>query len=92
MGNELEGVAKSLTDAMNGKNSLKLEQIIRLLSTESGKKILASLMADGGENVKRAANGAKNGDMSGVQNIISSIAGTEEGRNVLGELMRDENK
>ena len=92
MGNELEGLVKNLTGAMSGKDELKLEQIIRLLSTDSGKKILASLMADGGENIKRAAAGAKSGDMSGVQSIISSIASTEEGRDVLNELMRNKNQ
>lgn len=92
MGNELEGLAKNLADTVNGKGGFKLEHIIRLLSTEGGKRVLASLLSDGGERVKRAAASAKDGDMSGVQAIISSIADTEEGRQLLGELMRESGK
>ncbi len=92
MGNELEGLAKSLADTVGGKGGMNFEKLIKLFSTDSGKKILASLLADGGERVKRAASGAKSGDMSGVQGIISSISETDEGKQLLAELMRDAQK
>ena len=88
MANELEGLAKNLTDAISGKGNISFEKLIRLFSTDSGKRILASLVADGGDRVKRAAMGAKSGDMSGVQGLVASIAETEEGRALLAEFMR----
>jgi len=89
MSNELDGLAKGLNDAVNGKGGLKLEQVIKLLATENGKKILSLLMSDGGERVKKAAVKAKGGDVSGVQGIISAISETEEGRELLGELLKE---
>lgn len=87
MDNELQGLAEGLANTVNGKGGFKIEQIVKLLSTDSGKKILAMLMSDGGERVKRAAQGAKGGDLSGVQGIVASIAETPEGRALLSELM-----
>lgn len=92
MGNELEGLAKSLADTVGGKGGMNFEKLIRLFSTDSGKRVLVSLLSDGGERVKRAASGAKSGDMSGVQSIVSSIAETDEGKQLLAELMRDAQK
>ena len=90
MANELEGIAKNLAESVSGKGGIKLEKIMRALSTDSGKKILASLLSDGGEKVKRAAQGAKNGDVSGIQSIISAVSQMEEGKNFLSELTCDE--
>lgn len=88
MSKELEGLAKNLADAVNGNGGgINLQKALSLFSTESGKKVLAKLLADGGERVRRAASVAKSGDMSGVQSIIASVAETEEGRRLLGELM-----
>lgn len=89
MANELEGLAKNLTDSISGKGGINFERLMRILATDAGKRILASLLSDGGERVKRAAYSAKTGDMSGVQSVIESIAETEEGRELLGQLMRD---
>jgi len=88
MGNELENLAMSLGNMVNGKGGASLENLVRILSTDSGKRILATLMSDGGERVKRAATGAKSGDMSGVRDIIASVAETEEGRRLLAELTK----
>ena len=69
-----------------------MEQIIKLLSTENGKRVLATLMADGGARIKNAAEGAKRGDLGGVSSIISSIAETEDGRQILSELVNNGGK
>ncbi len=92
MSNELDSLAKDLSDTVNGKGGFRIEQIIKLLSTESGKRVLASLMADGGARIKNAAEGAKRGDLGGVSSIISSIAETEDGKQILSELMSNNGK
>ena len=92
MPNELEGLAKNLADSVNGKGGKGLEKIMKALSTESGKRILMSILSDGGEKVRKAATGAKNGDMRGVQAIISSVAETEEGRELLSDLLKNDEK
>ena len=92
MSNELENIAKNLSDTVNGKGGFRMEQIIKLLSTENGKRVLATLMADGGARIKNAAEGAKRGDLGGVSSIISSIAETEDGRQILSELVNNGGK
>ena len=89
MANELEGLAENLAGKISGNGGIRFEKLIRLFSTDAGKRILASLIADGGDKVKRAAVNAGAGDMSGVQDIIASIAETEEGRALLSEFMKD---
>ena len=69
-----------------------MEQIIKLLSTESGKRVLAALLSDGGARIKTAAEAAKKGNLTGVQSVISSIAETEEGKTLLNELMNSTGK
>lgn len=92
MSKDLEHLAENLADTVNGKGNIKMDQIIKLLSTESGKRVLASLMADGGARIKNAAEGAKQGNLDGVSSIISSIAETEDGKQILNELMNSNRK
>lgn len=89
MDNEMEKLAKNLADSVGKSGGINFEKLVGLLSSESGKRILASLLSDGGVRVKKAAELAKNGDMSGVGGIISSIAATEEGRELLLKLSRE---
>ena len=87
MGNELEALAKSLADTANGASSgISIDKLVRILATDSGKKVMASLMSDGGERIKNAAGAAKSGDLSGVMNIISSISSTKDGAEVLSQI------
>ncbi len=87
MGNDLEALAKSLAAATNGADAgISMDKIVKVLSTESGRKVLAALMSDGGSNVKNAANAAKNGDLSGVMKLISSISSTKDGAEVLSQI------
>lgn len=92
MSKELEFLAENLADTVNGKSNIKMEQIIKLLSTESGKRVLAALLSDGGARIKTAAEAAKKGNLTGVQSVISSIAETEEGKTLLNELMNSTGK
>lgn len=92
MSKELEFLAENLADTVNGKGKIKMEQLIKLLSTESGKRVLASLLSDGGTRIKTAAESAKNGDLTGVRSVISSIAETEDGKALLNELMNGTGK
>lgn len=87
MDNDLSGFAKNLSDTLSGNGKKKaLENIMRLLSTDSGKRVMASLLSDGGESVKRAAEAAKSGDVSGVESIISAITKTPDGEKLISEL------
>ena len=85
MENEMEKLAKSLTDSVGKSGGIKFEKLVGILSTDGGKKILSSLLSDGGVRVRKAAELAKNGDMSGVGEIIATIASTEEGRELLAK-------
>lgn len=84
MDNDISGLVKNITESLEGKNKKgMLENAMRLLSGEKGRKVLEALLSDGGESVRRAAMSAKNGDMKGVEGMISSIAETDEGRELL---------
>lgn len=87
MAKDLEHLAENLADTVSGKGNIKMEQIIKLLSTDGGKRVLASLLSDGGAKIKSAAEAAKSGNLTGVQSVISSIAETEDGKTLLSELM-----
>ncbi len=90
MDNDLSSLAKNLVDSISGKGKkLSLEHVAKLLSSDNGKKILAALLSDGGERVRRAAEAAKGGDSGGIHDIISSIAETPEGAALLRELGGD---
>ena len=89
MDNDISALVKNLTSAINGKkSSISLEQIANILSTDDGKKVLASLLSDGGEKVKKAAEGARHGDISGVEDIISGISHLPEGEKILREITK----
>ena len=92
MGNDLERLAESLAATVSGKGGISIETLVRMLSTDGGKKILASLMSDGGTRIKNAAVSAKGGDMSGVRDVIASVAETEDGRKLLSDLLKSMNK
>ncbi len=90
MDNELSSLAKNITESFEGKKKKgMLESIARLLSGENGKKVLEKLLADGGDNVRHAAEAAKKGDVRGVEGIISSIAQTPEGLEMLRAFGQD---
>ena len=84
---DLSSLAKSLAGGVNGKGEkLSLESVARLLSSDNGKKVLAALLSDGGDRVRRAAEAAKRGDTEGVSDIIKSISEIPEGEAILREL------
>ena len=89
MDNEMEKLAKNLADSVGKSEGVNFEKIVSILSTDSGKKVLASLLSDGGVRVKKAAEMAKNGDMSGVGGLIATISSTEEGRNLLSKFSQE---
>ncbi len=90
MEKDFSSFAKNLVEGFEGKGTkTSLEHVARLLSGENGKKVLASLLSDGGESVRKAAEAAKSGDTGGIYNIISSISQTPEGKELLRELSRD---
>lgn len=93
MDKELEVVAEKLSDTVLGKGGgLSFEKVMKLLATPGGKQVLAHLLSDGGQRIKRAAIDAKKGNMNGIREIIASISETEEGRNILGELINNSDK
>ena len=90
MDNDISGIAKKLSDALGGSGKrTALDSVLRLLSTESGKRVIATLLSDGGERVKHAAEAVKSGDTSGVEGIISAIAKTPDGEKLISELQKD---
>ena len=91
MGMDLEGLARMFYKSAGGKgNSNEIfTKLLELLSTEKGKKVLATLLADGGEQLKSAAERAKNGDTGGVFEIITKIGSTKEGAEILAEFSKN---
>ena len=93
MDRDLEGVAKKLADTINGKGgALSFERVMRLFATPGGKKVLAHLLSDGGQKIKRAAFEAKNGNTKGIQEIIAAISETEDGKAILNEIIKETDK
>ena len=93
MDRDLEGVAKKLADTINGKGgTLSFERVMRLFATPGGKKVLAHLLSDGGQKIKRAAFEAKNGNTKGIQEIIAAISETEDGKAILNEIIKETDK
>ena len=84
MDNELYALAEKLAGE-RGKGA-SLERVAKLFSTDAGKRVLATLLADGGDSVKRAADAVKSGDVSGIGEIISKVASTPDGEAILDEL------
>ncbi|MBR5543338.1 MAG: hypothetical protein IKU65_04510 [Oscillospiraceae bacterium] len=89
MADDVSNLAKKLMDKFGG-GKVDFEQVLKLFSTDAGKKVLATLLSDGGNNLKQAAEKAKNGDISGVGEIVSAISSTNEGREILRSIT-DEN-
>jgi len=88
--NSLSSLAKSLGDMISGKGKQgSIEGVARLLASESGKRVVASLLADGGERIKLAAEAAKNGDTSGIEGIIASVASSRDGAELLRSIGED---
>ncbi len=91
MGMDLEGLARMFNKNTNGKGNSNevFSKLFELLATEKGKKVLAMLLADGGEQLKSAAERAKVGDTSGVFEIITKIGSTKEGAEILAEFSKN---
>lgn len=93
MSNELDALARGLAESIGGKGAgVNLDGLAKILSTDSGKRVVSSLLSDGGESIKRAAMEAKNGNMSGVQNIIAQINSTPDGAKLLSEIINSTKK
>ncbi len=93
MDKDLENIAGKLADTINGKGAgLSFEKVMKLFASPGGKRVLAHLLSDGGQKIKRAAMDAKNGNTSGIREIIATISETEEGREILSEILSDSGK
>lgn len=89
MENDFSALLKGLMGMANGKaGAASFENVIKILSTDEGKRVISELMSDGGESVKKAAEAAKRGDASGIGEIISRVAKTPEGASVLAQILK----
>ena len=90
MENDFSALIRGLMGNANGKAGARaFENIVKVLSTDEGKRVVGELMSDGGERVKKAAAAAKNGDPGALGEIISSIAKTPEGALVLSRILKN---
>lgn len=88
MANDMEMLAKALLgNGVGEKVSANYGKFAQILQSPQGKEVLASLLQDGGDSLKKAADNAKKGDMSGAQQIISNILSTKEGSETIKKII-----
>lgn len=85
MAEDMSGIAKSIMEKFGGGKG-SFENVLKLFSSPSGKKVLETLLADGGKSLKAAAEKVKSGDKSGIEDVIASISATDEGKALLEEI------
>ena len=85
MSNDYERLASSL---FQGKAPQNLDSLKEMLSTKESRRILSSVLADGGSAVKRAAEDAKHGDMSSAKSLIETLAKTPGGAELIANVAR----
>lgn len=68
---------------MQNNSQFSAQQLKDLISSTEGKRLLALLQRDGGENAKRAAEEYKKGNVAGAQALLQSVMQTQEANDLL---------
>lgn len=65
---------------MQNNSQISAQQLKDLVSSPEGKRLIALLQRDGGENARRAAEEYKNGNVAGAQALLQSVMQSEEAK------------
>ena len=63
---------------MEKNSQISAQQLKDLVSSPEGKRLIALLHRDGGENARRAAEAYKNGDAAAAQALLQSVMQSQE--------------
>lgn len=64
-------------------NKISAQELKELVSSPEGKRLLALLQRDGGENARRAAEEYKKGNAAGAQALLQGVMQSREANDLL---------
>ena len=68
---------------MQNNSQISAQQLRDLVSSPEGKRLLALLQRDGGENAQRAAEAYRNGDVAAAQKMLQDVMRSREANDLL---------
>lgn len=71
---------------MQNNSQISAQQLKALVSSPEGKRLLALLQRDGGENARRAAEEYKSGNVAGAQALLQNVMRSQEASDLLRKL------
>ena len=88
MQNDYENLAKVLMASPQGAKIVKsLDKLNSVVSTESGRQLIAMLASDGGDAIKNAAAAAANGDQDQARVLLSTLLSSPEGAQLAAKII-----
>ena len=88
MQNDYENLAKVLMASPQGAKIVKsLDKLNSVVSTESGRQLIAMLASDGGDAIKNAAAAAASGDQDQARVLLSTLLSSPEGAQLAAKII-----
>ena len=88
MQNDYENLAKVLMASPQGAKIVKsLDKLNSVVSTESGRQLIAMLASDGGDAIKNAAAAAASGDQDQARVLLSTLLSSPEGAQLAAKIL-----
>lgn len=88
MQNDYENLAKILMASPQGAKIVKsLDKLNSVVSTESGRQLIAMLASDGGDAIKNAAAAAASGDQDQARVLLSTLLSSPEGAQLAAKII-----
>ena len=88
MQNDYENLAKVLMASPQGAKIVKsLDKLNSVVSTESGRQLIAMLASDGGDAIKNAAAAAASGDQDQARVRLSTLLSSPEGAQLAAKII-----
>ena len=88
MQNDYENLAKVLMASPQGAKIVKsLDKLNSVVSTESGRQLIAMLASDGGDAIKNAAAAAASGDQDQARVLLSTWLSSPEGAQLAAKII-----
>ena len=88
MQNDYENLAKVLMASPQGAKIVKsLDKPNSVVSTESGRQLIAMLASDGGDAIKNAATAAASGDQDQARVLLSTLLSSPEGAQLAAKII-----
>ena len=88
MQNDYENLAKVLMASPQGAKIVKsLDKLNSVVTTESGRQLIAMLASDGGDAIKNAAAAAASGDQDQARVLLSTLLSSPEGAQLAAKII-----